>query len=142
MNLHFGHFTLFAAGDHAGERVATASRTIVEIVVKNPDQIGFAVLPRRWVVEHPMGRNWRLAKDFEATIDSADCARAVLYADSVILLSPYCKGCFLQGCRRVAIVQRSVQKFGRVTKSYEITSASDDRCPERQSRAAAGARLR
>jgi transposase len=43
----------------------------VEIVRKNPDQIGFATNPRRWVVERFfawIGRNRRLAKDFEATI--------------------------------------------------------------------------
>ena len=37
---------------------------------KNPDQVGFAVNPRRWVVERFfawIGRNRRLAKDFEAT---------------------------------------------------------------------------
>jgi hypothetical protein len=54
----------------------------VEIERKNPDQIGFAVNPRRWVVERFfawIGRNRRLAKDFEATIDSA---RAFLYAAS------------------------------------------------------------
>jgi hypothetical protein len=42
----------------------------VEIVRKNPDQVGFAVNPRRWVVERFfawIGRNRRLAKDFEAT---------------------------------------------------------------------------
>jgi transposase len=41
---------------------------------------------RRWVVERFfawIGRNRRLAKDFEATIDSA---RAFLYAASVMLL--------------------------------------------------------
>jgi transposase len=57
-----------------------------EIVRKNPDQVGFAVNPRRWVVERFfawIGRNRRLAKDFEATIDSA---RAFLYAASVMLL--------------------------------------------------------
>jgi transposase len=46
----------------------------VEIVRKNPDQVGFAVNPRRWVVERFfgwIGRNRRLAKGFEATIDSA-----------------------------------------------------------------------
>ena len=72
---------------YAGERVATATRIIVEIVAKSPDQIGFAVLPRRWVVERFfawIGRNRRLAKDFEASIDSA---RASLYAASVMLLS-------------------------------------------------------
>jgi transposase len=46
----------------------------VEIVRKNPDQVGFAVNPRRWVVERFfawIGRNRRLAKDYEATIGSA-----------------------------------------------------------------------
>jgi transposase len=55
-------------------------------VTKSPDQVGFAVLPRRWVVERFfawIGRNRRLAKDFEASIDSA---RAFLYAASVMLL--------------------------------------------------------
>ena len=44
-------------------------------------------LPRRWVVERFfawIGRNRRLAKDFEASIESA---RAFLYAASVMLLS-------------------------------------------------------
>jgi putative transposase len=52
----------------------------VEIVRKNPNQVGFAVQSRRWVVERFfawIGRNRRLTKDFEATIDSA---RAFLYA--------------------------------------------------------------
>ena len=78
---------VFADGGYAGERVATATRIIVEIVAKSPDQIGFAVLPRRRVVERFfawIGRNRRLAKDFEASIDSA---RAFLYAASVMLLS-------------------------------------------------------
>src|SRR6478752_2362688 len=59
----------------------------VEIVRKNPDQIGFAVQPRRWVVERFfawIGRNRRLAKDFEATLESA---RAFLYAASIMLLT-------------------------------------------------------
>jgi transposase len=59
----------------------------VEIVRKNPGQVGFAVNPRRWVVERFfawIGRNRRLAKDFEATIDSA---RAFLYVASVMLLA-------------------------------------------------------
>jgi transposase len=40
----------------------------IEIARKNPDQVGFAVNPRRWVVERFfawIGRNRRLAKDFE-----------------------------------------------------------------------------
>ena len=58
----------------------------VEILCKNPDQVGFAVNPRRWVVERFFAwieRNRRLAKDFEATINSA-CA--FLYAASIMLL--------------------------------------------------------
>ncbi len=46
----------------------------VEIVRKPADQVGFAVHPRRWVVERCfawLNRNRRLAKDFEATIASA-----------------------------------------------------------------------
>ena len=56
-------------------------------VNKHPDQIGFTVLPRRWVVERFFAwvrRNRRLAKDFEATIAPA---RAFLYAASIMLLS-------------------------------------------------------
>jgi len=46
----------------------------IEIVKRSDDMKGFVVLPRRWVVERTFswfGRNRRLAKDFEATIDSA-----------------------------------------------------------------------
>jgi putative transposase len=68
------------------ERVAHATSIVVEIVRKLPDQVGFAVLPRRWVVERFLAwinRNRRLAKDFEATVASAT---AFLYAASVMLL--------------------------------------------------------
>jgi transposase len=78
---------IFADAGYAGERVATATRIAVEIVKKEPDQVGFAVHPRRWVVERFfawLGRNRRLAKDFEATIASAT---AFLYAASVLLLT-------------------------------------------------------
>src|SRR6202047_693654 len=77
---------VFADSGYAGEKVAKASLIAVEIVRKNPHQVGFAVNPRRWVVERFfawIGRNRRLAKDFEATIDSA---RAFLYAASIMLL--------------------------------------------------------
>jgi transposase len=78
---------VFADSGYAGEKVAKATLIAVEIVRKNPDQVGFAVNPRRWVVERFfawIGRNRRLAKDFEATIESA---RAFLYAASVMLLA-------------------------------------------------------
>ena len=77
---------VFAGSGYAGEKVATATVIAVEIVRKSPDQVGFAVQPRRWVVERFfawINRNRRLAKDFEATIASA---RAFLYAASVMLL--------------------------------------------------------
>lgn len=77
---------VFADSGYAGEMVAKTTLIAVEIVRKNPDQVSFAVNPSRWVVERFfawVGRNPRLAKDFEATIDSA---RAFLYAASVTLL--------------------------------------------------------
>jgi len=77
---------VFADGGYDHGRVTTATNIVVEIVRKAPDQIGFAVLPRRWVVERFfawINRNRRLAKDFEATIASA---RAFLYAASIMLL--------------------------------------------------------
>ena len=78
---------VFADSGYAGKRVAGATAIAVEIVRKNPDQVGFAVQPRRWVVERFfawIGRNRRLAKDFEATLESA---RAFLYAASIMLLT-------------------------------------------------------
>ena len=41
---------VFADSGYAGEKVATATVIAVEIVRKSPDQVGFAVQPRRWVV--------------------------------------------------------------------------------------------
>ncbi len=76
----------FADSAYAGDKVATATLIKIEIVKAKPDQIGFAVQPRRWVVERFfawINRNRRLAKDFEATIQSAS---AFLYAASVMLL--------------------------------------------------------
>jgi putative transposase len=65
---------VFADSVYAGERVANATAIVVEIVRKLPNQVGFKLLPRRWVVERFyawINRNRRLAKDFEATIASA-----------------------------------------------------------------------
>jgi putative transposase len=55
-------------------------------VRKPKGQVGFAVHARRWVVERFfawIGRNRRLANDFEASVASAE---AFLYAASVMLL--------------------------------------------------------
>ncbi len=76
----------FTDAGYQGPRVAGISRIKVEIVRKPKDQVGFVVLPRRWVVEQFfawINRNRRLAKDFEATIKSAE---AFLDAASAILL--------------------------------------------------------
>jgi len=42
---------VFADAGYASERVSQATCIAVEIVRKQPDQVGFAVHPRRWVVE-------------------------------------------------------------------------------------------
>lgn len=77
---------VFADAGYQGPRVATATCIAVEIVRRKPDQIGFAVQPRRWVVERFfawINRNRRLWKDAEATITSAT---AFLYAAAAMLL--------------------------------------------------------
>lgn len=82
---------VFADGGYAGEKRATRLAGMGQwtlAIVKRPDQAtGFCLLPRRWVVERTvawLGRNRRLAKDFEATIGSAE---AWLYLASVQLLA-------------------------------------------------------
>src|SRR5216684_2052156 len=79
------HSNVFADGIYAGRKVAAATSIIVEIVRKLPDQVGFLVLSRRWVVERFfawLNRNRRRAKDSVATIASAT---AFLYAACVML---------------------------------------------------------
>ena len=71
---------------YAGDTPASATIIAVEIVRKPPNQVGFAVHPRRWVVERFfawISRNRRLWKDPEATLASA---RAFLYAAAVMIL--------------------------------------------------------
>ena len=82
---------LFADGAYAGEKLAHAltglGRWTVEIVKRSDRAQGFEVLPRRWVVERTfawLGRNRRLAKDFETTIATAE---AWLYLANVQLLT-------------------------------------------------------
>lgn len=79
--------TAFADTAYSSPRVANATSIVIEIVRKFAGQTGFVVHPRRWVVERTfawLGRNRRLAKDFEATIASAT---AFLYAASAMLLT-------------------------------------------------------
>jgi transposase len=82
---------IFADGAYAGDKLEVAlagkGRWTIEIV-KRPDAAkGFKVLPKRWVVERTfawLGRNRRLAKDFEKTIESAT---AWLFMASVQLIT-------------------------------------------------------
>ena len=77
----------FADMGFAGDGPANATAITVHIVRKPPDQVGFAVHPRRWVVERFfawISRNRRLWKDPEATLASA---KAFLYAASIMLLT-------------------------------------------------------
>jgi len=69
---------IFADGGYAGDKLKSAlsqlGRWTVEIVRRCDTAKGFEVLPRRWVVERTfawLNRCRRLAKDFEATIESA-----------------------------------------------------------------------
>ncbi len=62
---------IFADGGYAGRLVSKAQRywkIVVEVVKKPPDQRGFSVLPRRWVVERTFAwlMRWRrLVRDYE-----------------------------------------------------------------------------
>ncbi len=65
----------YADSGYAGPRVANASSIRIEVARKSDNQIGFAVITRRWVVGRFfawLNRNRRLAKDFEATIKSVE----------------------------------------------------------------------
>jgi transposase len=82
---------LFADGSYAGDKLEKAlarlGRWTLEIVRHVEAVSGFKLLPRRWVVERTiawLNRNRRLAKDFEACVESA---LAWLMIASVKLLS-------------------------------------------------------
>jgi transposase len=82
---------VFADGGYAGTKLQTAlaahGEWTLEIVKRSDVTQGFELLPRRWVVERTLAwlnRNRRLAKDFEALIQTA---AAWLLLASVKLLS-------------------------------------------------------
>jgi transposase len=69
---------IFADGGYAGEKLETAligqGEWTLEIIKRSDTAKGFELLPRRWVVERTLAwlnRNRRLAKDFEATLESS-----------------------------------------------------------------------
>ena len=70
---------IFGDGGYAGAKLELAlakmGKWTLEIVKRLDAAAGFLLLPRRWVVERTiawLSRNRRLAKDFEATIASAE----------------------------------------------------------------------
>ena len=81
---------VFADAAYAGEKLRQALKQLgqwtIEIIKRSDAAKGFQLLPRRWVVERTLAwlnRNRRLAKDFEASIASAE---AWIYLASVQIL--------------------------------------------------------
>lgn len=75
------------AGDKLKDALAKLGTWTIEIIRRSDLAKGFVLLPRRWVVERTLAwlnRNRRLAKDFEASIESAV---TWLYIASVKLMS-------------------------------------------------------
>ncbi len=69
---------IFADGSYAGDKLRAALQGqgvwSIEIIKRSDTAKGFAVLPRRWVIERTfawLGRCRRLAKDWEKTIQSS-----------------------------------------------------------------------
>jgi transposase len=82
---------VFADGGYSGDKLKNALKELgewtLEIVKRSDTAKGFVLLQRRWVVERTfawLNRNRRLAKDVEASIESA---KAWLYIASVKLMS-------------------------------------------------------
>jgi transposase len=81
---------VFADGGYGGDKLRGALAAIgkwtLEIIKRSDRAKGFEVLPRRWVVERTfawLGRCRRLAKDFEATIESATAWALVAHIRTV-----------------------------------------------------------
>ena len=69
---------IFADGGYRGqqlrEAIAGSGKWTIEVITRAPGVKGFQLLPRRWVVERTFAwhsRCRRLAKDFEATLESS-----------------------------------------------------------------------
>jgi transposase len=82
---------VFADAAYAGEKLRQAlarlGKWTIEIIKRSDIAKGFQLLPHRWVVERTiawLNRNRRLAKDFEASIESAT---SWLYIAAVKLLA-------------------------------------------------------
>ena len=70
---------IWADGAYSGDLVRWVQQQCgweLRIVSRPPDQKGFSVLPRRWVVERTfawLGRNRRLSKDYEGVVQAGEC---------------------------------------------------------------------
>ncbi len=80
---------IWADGAYSGALVDWAlafGNWLVKIVSKSPEQKGFQVLPRRWVVERTfawLGRCRRLSKDYEYLTESSE---AMIYIAMIRLM--------------------------------------------------------
>jgi putative transposase len=62
-------------GSPLADWVARRFRFVLQVVLRGEEQTGFAVLPRRWVVERTFGwfnLNRRLSKDYEGLTDNSE----------------------------------------------------------------------
>ena len=83
--------TVFADGgydrDHLHDWVWDQTDVDLAIVRRNPGQVGFQILPKRWIVERTLAwfsRFRRLAKDYEFL---PECSESWLYLASIHLLT-------------------------------------------------------
>jgi putative transposase len=69
---------IWADGGYAGKLIewtASFGNWVLEIVKRSDDIVGFAVLPKRWIVERTfgwIGRYRRMSKDYEMLPDSSE----------------------------------------------------------------------
>ncbi len=69
---------IWADGGYAGQLIDWAKRLgrwTLEIVKRSEDAVGFAVLPKRWIVERTfawLGKYRRLSKDYETLTESSE----------------------------------------------------------------------
>jgi transposase len=118
-------FVKLAFADSAYDAKPVRDDTVIaiEVVRKIADQVGFVVLPRRWVVERFfawINRNRRLAKDFEATVASAE-------ADRTGPLMDYCTGLLMPGERKSVEPITSIVAPARVAAAHHADSGRSGR---------------
>lgn len=80
---------IWADGGYAGkliEWVKEHCHWVLEIVLRNPEEEGFHILPRRWVVERTfgwLGRYRRFSKDYEAYTETSE---ALIYTAMIHIM--------------------------------------------------------